>query len=100
MRAQAGPVASGWTRPLTNAGWFFPGQCRAQLLEFVAAGWLLGVHLDRLAGHQSHLADPYRGGIMTRSDPYDAPDYLRTTRATGIELRDKPEGVIDRLMRP
>jgi len=64
-----------------------------------AGSWLLGVQLNRLSGHVSQLADPFVGGRQAPAVPFDAPGYSASTRASALELRDKPEAITGRLMR-
>jgi hypothetical protein len=61
--------------------------------------WRIGVHLDRLRGHMTHLVDPYRGGTMIGASAWNGADYWERTHAAAIELREKPEVVTGRLMR-
>ncbi len=64
-----------------------------------AGSWLLGVQLNQLSGHVSQLADPFVGGRQAPAVPFDAPGYSASTRASALELRDKPEAITGRLMR-
>jgi hypothetical protein len=61
--------------------------------------WLIGVQLNRLSGHVSQLADPFVGGRPAPAVPFDASGYSASTRASALELRDKPEAITGRLMR-
>lgn len=64
-----------------------------------AGSWLLGVQLNRLSGHVSQLADPFVDGRPAPAVPFEASDYSASTRASALELRNKPEAIVARLMR-
>ena len=64
-----------------------------------SGSWLFGVQLERLAGHVSEVADPYSGGILARANVFEAPGYSASTRASALEIRDKPGAITGRLMR-
>jgi hypothetical protein len=61
--------------------------------------WLLGVELNLPSGHVSQLADDYLVGRFTPTDTFGAARYLSSTRASALELRDKPGLITSRLMR-
>jgi hypothetical protein len=64
-----------------------------------SGSWLLGVHLERLSGHESEVVDLYSGGMLAQTTVFEAPMYSASTRASALELRDKPEEITGRLMR-
>jgi len=62
-------------------------------------GWLLGVRLVHLGGHMSQVNDPAMGFVAGAGITWETADYSRTTRATALEIREKPRLVADRLLR-
>ena len=61
--------------------------------------WLVGVELDLPSGHVSQLANEYLVGRFTPTDTFGAAKYMSSTRASALELRDKPGLITSRLMR-
>ena len=61
--------------------------------------WQIGVHLDRLTGHGSQLADPNFGYIVSGPISYDAPSYQQSASAPVSLLQEEPDVTVERLMR-
>jgi hypothetical protein len=70
----------------------------AEAVGYVGS-WLLGVELDLPSGHVSQLTDQYMVPRFTPSDTFGAAKYRSTTRASALEVRDKPGLITARLMR-
>src|SRR5260370_2400751 len=70
----------------------------AEAVGYVGS-WLLGVKIDLPSGHVSQLADQYLVGRFTPTDTFGAAKYMSSTRASALELRDKPGLITSRLMR-
>jgi hypothetical protein len=62
--------------------------------------WALGVEADRLRGLESGITDVSRIERSAANGGYDADGYSRSTRASFLELCDRPYEVVSRLMRP
>jgi hypothetical protein len=62
-------------------------------------GWLFGVELAHLGGHISQVNDPAMGFVAGAGIAWDAADYYRTTKATALEVSEKPKLVAGRLLR-
>jgi hypothetical protein len=63
-------------------------------------GWFLGVEMNRLRGHMSQMNDPFRGGWAVGAGlTFDSSEYAQTTKATGLEIREKGEVITGRLVR-
>ena len=61
--------------------------------------WLFGIEFDHLGGLSSQVNDPYSGFIAGTNMTWETAGYSRVTKATALEVREKPKRIADRLFR-
>jgi len=78
------------------------------MLRFVAAlsdetgyrgTWLFGVSFENIRGHTSQVNNPALGFIGGTDTAWETAAYSQTTRATALEVREKPTLIAGRLLR-